>query len=89
MSDTITATVVENIETITATINDGGDTIIAHINELARGPAGPAGDGGGGGVDTFAALTDADTADLPTTVFARIQLSIWTIVSSMGVPSCG
>ena len=49
MSDTITATLVENTETITATLYDGGDEIIAHINELARGPAGADGSGGGGG----------------------------------------
>lgn len=53
MSDTITATVVENTETITATLVDNGETIVAHINELARGPAGDAGTGGGGSWDTI------------------------------------
>jgi len=63
MSDTITATVVENTETITATLVDNGETIVAHINELARGPAGDAETGGG--VDTFEELTDKASADLP------------------------
>jgi len=57
MSDTITATVVENTETITATLVDNGETIVAHINELARGPAGSGGSGGSN------AITSATTSD--------------------------